>query len=66
MGILLYFVYDDSPSQRRTRTLIDAAVAGKNYKFVRLRITFQLDSTQTAASPLPAVDQVVIHFDFNF
>ena len=26
MGILLYFLYDDSPQQRRTRTLIDAAV----------------------------------------
>ncbi len=26
MGILLYFLYDDSPHQRRTRKLIDAAV----------------------------------------
>jgi AcrR family transcriptional regulator len=26
MGVLLYFLYDESPSQRRTRTLIDAAV----------------------------------------
>ena|SRR5579872_6034799 len=26
MGILLYFLYDDSPHQRRTRTLIDNAV----------------------------------------
>jgi AcrR family transcriptional regulator len=26
MGILLYFLYDDSPDQRRTRRLIDAAV----------------------------------------
>ena len=26
MGILLYFLYDDSPNQRRTRKLIDAAV----------------------------------------
>lgn len=26
MGVLLYFLYDDSPSQRRTRKLIDAAV----------------------------------------
>ena len=26
MGILLYFLYDDSPQQRRTRALIDAAV----------------------------------------
>jgi AcrR family transcriptional regulator len=27
MGVLLYFLYDESPSQRRTRALIDAAVA---------------------------------------
>ena len=26
MGILLFFLYDDSPAQRRTRKLIDAAV----------------------------------------
>lgn len=26
MGILLFFLYDDSPSQRRTRKLIDSAV----------------------------------------
>ena len=26
MGVLLYFLYDDSPDQRRTRRLIDAAV----------------------------------------
>jgi hypothetical protein len=26
MGILLYFLYDDSPNQRRTRTLINASV----------------------------------------
>src|SRR6266699_5405600 len=26
MGILLYFLYDDSPKQRRTRKLIDASV----------------------------------------
>jgi AcrR family transcriptional regulator len=26
MGILLFFLYDDSPRQRRTRTLIDASV----------------------------------------
>jgi AcrR family transcriptional regulator len=26
MGILLYFLYDDSPNERRTRRLIDAAV----------------------------------------
>jgi hypothetical protein len=26
MGLLLYFVFDDSPEQRRTRRLIDAVV----------------------------------------
>jgi hypothetical protein len=26
MGVLLYFLYDESPRQRRTRALIDAAV----------------------------------------
>ena len=26
MGILLYFLYDDSPKERRTRKLIDSAV----------------------------------------
>jgi hypothetical protein len=45
---------------------IESKTAGKNYKFLRLRITFQLDSTQTAQSPLPFVDQVIVHFDFNF
>jgi hypothetical protein len=45
---------------------IEGALAGKNYKFVRLRITFQLDPTQTAQSALPFVSEVTIHFDFNF
>jgi AcrR family transcriptional regulator len=27
MGILLYFLYDDSPGQRRTRSLVDGSVA---------------------------------------
>ena len=45
---------------------IEAAMAGKNYKFVRLRVTFQLDPTQTATSPLPSVDQMIFNFDFNF
>jgi hypothetical protein len=26
MGILLYFLYDDSPDEQRTRKLIDSAV----------------------------------------
>jgi hypothetical protein len=45
---------------------IESVMAGKNYKFMRLRATFQLDPSQTATSPLPFVDQLVFHFDFNF
>jgi AcrR family transcriptional regulator len=40
MGILLYFLYDDSPGQRRTRKLIDAAV------------DFVVDVKRIAMSPL--------------
>lgn len=45
---------------------IAAKLAGKNFKFLRMRITFQLDSTQAASSPVPFVDQVIFRFDFNF
>ena len=40
MGVLLYFLYDDSPNQRRTRKLIDAAV------------DFVVDVKRLATSPL--------------
>lgn len=40
MGILLYFLYDSSPNQRRTRKLIDAAV------------DFVVDVRRLATSPL--------------
>jgi AcrR family transcriptional regulator len=40
MGILLYFLYDASPGQRRTRKLIDAAVG------------FVVDAKRVAVSPL--------------
>jgi AcrR family transcriptional regulator len=40
MGILLYFLYDSSPGQRRTRKLIDAAV------------DFVVDVKRIATSPL--------------
>jgi AcrR family transcriptional regulator len=40
MGILLYFVYDESPESRRTRRLIDAAVS------------FAVDMRRLATSPL--------------
>ena len=45
---------------------IEPTTAGKNYKFFRIRITFQLDPTQTASSSVPFVDQLVVNFDFNF
>jgi len=40
MGILLYFLYDGSPGQRRTRRLIDASVG------------FVVDAKRVAVSPL--------------
>jgi AcrR family transcriptional regulator len=40
MGILLYFLYDNSPGQRRTRKLIDASVG------------FVVDVKRVAVSPL--------------
>jgi hypothetical protein len=40
MGVLLYFLYDGSPAQRRTRKLIDAAV------------DFVVDVKRLATSPL--------------
>ena len=40
MGILLYFLYDSSPNQRRTRQLIDAAV------------DFAVDARRVVTSPL--------------
>ena len=39
---------------------------GRKYKWVRIRITFQLDGTQTAQAPLPRVDRMSFNFDFNF
>lgn len=45
---------------------IESVMANKNYKFMRLRVTFQLDASQAATSPLPFIDQMIFHFDFNF
>ena len=39
---------------------------GKGYKFLRFRIYFQLDPTQTATSPIPYVDRIVTTFQYNF
>jgi hypothetical protein len=43
-----------------------AALNGKGYRFVRFRIFFQLDPTQTTSSPVPYVERVTTHFQFNF
>src|SRR5258708_25258717 len=40
MGVMLYFLYDDSPHQHRTRTLIDSAV------------DFVVDAKRIATNPL--------------
>ena len=45
---------------------IASKLNGKNYKFFRLRIRFQLDDTQTQASAVPFVDQFIVRFQFNF
>ena len=45
---------------------IAEAVDGKGFKFVRVRVTFQLDETQSSSDPLPFVERVVINFQFNF
>jgi hypothetical protein len=38
---------------------------GFNYRFLRVRITFQLDQTQTSRDPFPFVDRMVVNFQFN-
>lgn len=38
----------------------------KGYRFVRFRITFQLDDTQSRLDPLPYVDTIRLGFQFNF
>jgi hypothetical protein len=43
-----------------------APLNGKGYKFIRFRIYFQLDPTQTATSPMPYVDRIVTTFQYNF
>ncbi len=42
------------------------ALNGKGYRWMRFRITFQLDDTQMANSPVPFVDFVETRFQFNF
>lgn len=43
-----------------------AALNGFGYRFVRYRITFQLDDEQTRLDPLPSVDAITLKFQFNF
>jgi len=38
----------------------------KGYRFVRIRITFQLDEIHARTDPIPLVDQLTLHFQFNF
>jgi hypothetical protein len=38
----------------------------KGYRFIRYRIFFQLDATQTATSPVPYVDKIITNFQYNF
>jgi hypothetical protein len=42
------------------------ALNGHGYRFIRFRVRFQLDATQTAQSALPYVDRIVTHFQFNY
>ncbi len=44
----------------------DAELNGFGYRFVRYRITFQLDDTQASSDPLPLVDAIKMNFQFNF
>ena len=41
------------------------ALNGHGYRFIRFRIRFQLDATQTVSSPLPYVDRITTRFQFN-
>jgi hypothetical protein len=43
-----------------------APLIGRGYKFLRFRIFFQLDATQTATSPIPYVDRIATTFQYNF
>ena len=51
---------DNGQAQRLIRT-----VHGKGYRFVRYRIFFQLDQTQTYTDPLPNIDFIVLHYQYN-
>jgi hypothetical protein len=39
---------------------------GRAYRFMRFRIFFQLDSTQTQTSAVPYVDRIITRFEYNF
>ena len=43
-----------------------SALNGKGYRFIRFRVFFQLDATQSTSSPLPNVDRIITTFEFNF
>ena len=44
----------------------DDELNGFGYRFVRYRITFQLDDTQASTDPIPFVDAIQMDFQFNF
>ena len=39
---------------------------GQGFRFVRYRITFQLDDGHRRDDPRPFVDNIILHFQFNF
>jgi hypothetical protein len=41
------------------------AVNNRGYRFVRYRIFFQLDETQSSADPLPNVDFICLYYQYN-
>jgi hypothetical protein len=40
-------------------------VNNRGYRFVRYRIFFQLDETQSSADPLPNVDFICLYYQYN-
>ena len=43
-----------------------SAVNGRGYRFVRYRVSFQLDELHTRTDPLPFVDRIRMRFQFDF
>ena len=45
---------------------LPADLESRGYRFVRLRVTFQLDDGHARVDPLPSVGKVSLRFQFNF